>query len=157
MPALGTLVNSLGYSDVAASGLEIGIAISFPGPWSPNAQWDIGLSGAFDVGAGFGANRLSIELEYGNGSVCDIDDSLQVYGIVGPVMGGVGLDRNDELNSVTVGGAFSPSKNAKMLYGVAKALAKSNSFNQFLGIWQKYAIGYDYQVAGAISLRSSVN
>jgi len=162
LPVLGTLMNALGYSDVAVTGIELGIAMSFPGPWSPDAQWDIGFSGAFDIGAGFGANRLSLELEYGKGSVCDINNSLQAFGIVGPVMGGIGLDKNTDLNnisfndvnSITVGGAFSPSKNAKMLYGAAKAFAKSKSFSQFLDIWQKYAIGYDYQMIDAVSLRS---
>ena len=153
----GSLLNFLGVGEVPVSGFSGGIAISFPGPWSPDAGFDFGLVGganipAFDVGLG----KASLDIGYNKGSFADLSgDSIEMSAIVGRYNGGVNWDANSgELTGVKAGRGVALGGLSRTLLDAVGKL-KNGQLRSALNSFMKNNVSMTYQKNGSIGIRNS--
>jgi hypothetical protein len=153
----------LGVGEVPVSGFSGGIAISFPGPWSPDAGFDFGLVGganipAFDVGLG----KASLDIGYNKGSFADLSgDSIELSATVLGYNGGVNWDADSGgVSGVKFGRGVALGSLSRKLGDYVNKI-KNNELKSFLQGIMKNNISLTYQKNGSVSLKnpssSSIN
>ncbi|WP_171014189.1 RHS repeat protein [Chitinivorax sp. B] len=160
LPLIGDIATALGWNQIPVSGGDVGVAVSFPGPLTPDAAWDLSLYASGDFGGGIGANKATVTAGYSRGGSCDIDDSIDVNAIHGPVAVGVTLDRHANLNNFSLsditgakaGAALAPGKAAMAVYKVVDSILKTRSLRDVWKTYNNNAIGFGYKKTGAVRL-----
>ncbi|WP_279905790.1 MULTISPECIES: RHS repeat-associated core domain-containing protein, partial [unclassified Pseudomonas] len=147
--------HQFGIADIPITGVEIGAAITFPGPWNPSAEFDIGIFGGGNTEMEFGLGRASVDAGYSSaGSLCDYAGvSGSTGAIIGPISTGVTYDPSLEtLESVKLGGAFAPSKTFKTIYEAAGAIIKNQSLKKAAEVFYSNALttGGQFSISGSL-------
>jgi RHS repeat-associated protein len=155
----GSLLHLLGVSEVPVSGFSGGIAVSFPGPWSPDAGFDFGLVGGANIPAvDVGLGKASVDIGYNKGSFADLSgDSVEVSATVGRYNAGINWDADSgELTGVKAGRGVGLGGLSKTLQNSIDRLKNGQVRSALKSIINNNAT-MTYQKNGAIGIRKSVD
>lgn len=114
----GSILHFFGLGEVPISGVHGGVVASFPGPWSPEAEFDFGLVGGIDIpSVDFGLGKASIDVGYSKGTLSDLSgDSLEAAATIGTFDAGLNWNAySGELTGVKFGRGFSLGSSSRAL------------------------------------------
>ncbi len=158
----GSILHFLGLGEVPVSGIHGGIAASFPGPWTPDTKFAIGLIGGIDIpSVDLGLGKASVDIGYSKGSLSDLSsDSLELEATIGNYDVGVNWDAaSGDISGVKVGVGFSLGRSSRTLNRVAGSV-KNGALRNAVSHLIKNNLNLTYQKNSVVDLtnwRSSNN
>ena len=155
----GSLLNLLGVGEVPVSGFSGGIAISFPGPWSPEADFDFGLVGGANIPAvDVGLGKASVDIGYNKGGFADLSgDSVELSATVLGYNGGLNWDADHGgVSGFKFGRGVALGSLSKKLGDYANKI-RNGELRSFLQGVMNNNISLTYQKNGSASLKNAIS
>ena len=128
----GSILHFLGVGKVPVSGVHGGIAFSFPGPWSKDTDFAVGLVGGVDIpSVDIGLGKASVDIGYNKGSISDLSgDSLEAAATIGGYDAGLNWSaESGDLSGAKVGKGFSLGSSSRALKKALRSIKNSDIKN----------------------------